>query len=135
MLILLSHELGHYLVARLHGVDASLPYFIPLPPTFGLGTMGAVIGMRDVTSDRKKLIDIGAAGPLAGLLVAIPVILYGLHRSPVGPLVAGGRAGGELAAVRAPQARWRPGPGCPTASATSSCTRRPGPAGWACWSR
>jgi len=90
MLILLSHELGHYLVARLHGVDASLPYFIPLPPNFGLGTMGAVIGMRNVTADRKKLIDIGAAGPLAGLVVAVPVILYGLAHSKVGPLVGGG---------------------------------------------
>ena len=49
-----------------------------------------VIGMRNVTSDRRKLIDIGAAGPLAGLLVAVPVILYGLHRSSVGPLVPGG---------------------------------------------
>jgi membrane-associated protease RseP (regulator of RpoE activity) len=87
MLILLCHELGHYLVARLHGVDASLPYFIPLPPSFGLGTMGAVIGMRNVTADRKKLIDIGAAGPLAGLLVAIPVIWYGLAHSHVGPIV------------------------------------------------
>ena len=95
MLILLSHELGHFIVARLHGVDASLPYFIPLPPTFGLGTMGAVIGMRNVTSDRKKLIDIGAAGPLAGLLVAVPVILYGLHRSHVAPLVPGGMQEGN----------------------------------------
>src|SRR4051812_40289137 len=83
LLILLCHELGHYLVARAHGVDASLPYFIPLPPWLGLGTMGAVIGMRDVTADRKKLIDIGAAGPLCGILVAIPVILYGLSLSPV----------------------------------------------------
>ncbi|HEX3906259.1 MAG TPA: site-2 protease family protein [Polyangia bacterium] len=90
MLILLAHELGHYLVARYHGVDASLPYFIPLPPPFLLGTMGAVIGMRDVTSDRKKLIDIGAAGPLAGLLVAIPVLWYGLRHSQVGPLVPNG---------------------------------------------
>jgi membrane-associated protease RseP (regulator of RpoE activity) len=90
MLILLAHELGHFAVARLHGVDASLPYFIPLPPIlFSLGTMGAVIGMPDATSDRKKLIDIGAAGPLAGLLVAIPVLLYGLHHSPVGPISAG----------------------------------------------
>ena len=90
MLILLCHELGHYLVARYHGVDASLPYFIPLPPMFGLGTMGALIGMRNVTADRKKLLDIGAAGPLAGLLVAIPVICYGLAHSRVGPLTPGG---------------------------------------------
>jgi membrane-associated protease RseP (regulator of RpoE activity) len=90
MLILLSHELGHYLVARLHGVDASLPYFIPFPPMLGLGTLGAVIGMRNVTTDRKKLMDIGAAGPLAGLLVAIPVICYGLAHSKVAPLVGGG---------------------------------------------
>jgi membrane-associated protease RseP (regulator of RpoE activity) len=95
MLILLCHELGHYIVARLHGVDASLPYFIPLPPTFGLGTMGAVIGMRRVTTDRKKLIDIGAAGPLAGLAVAIPVILYGLAHSKVGPLTHGGQQEGN----------------------------------------
>jgi membrane-associated protease RseP (regulator of RpoE activity) len=95
MMILLAHELGHYVVARLHGVDASLPYFIPLPPSFGLGTMGAVIGMRNVTSDRKKLIDIGAAGPLAGLIVAVPVILYGLAHSSVGPLVSGGMQEGN----------------------------------------
>jgi membrane-associated protease RseP (regulator of RpoE activity) len=95
MLILLCHELGHYLVARWHGVDASLPYFIPLPPSFGLGTMGAVIGMRNVTKDRKKLIDIGAAGPLAGLAVAIPIIWYGLSQSPVGPLVAGSQQEGN----------------------------------------
>jgi membrane-associated protease RseP (regulator of RpoE activity) len=86
MMILLCHELGHYFVARWHGVDASLPFFIPFPPWFGIGTMGAVIQMRRATTDRKKLIDVGAAGPLAGLAVAIPVILYGLARSKVGPL-------------------------------------------------
>jgi len=90
--ILVCHELGHYFAARAHGVDASLPYFIPLP--FGFGTMGAVIGMRGVTADRKKLIDIGAAGPLAGLLVAIPVLAYGLSLSKVGPLVPGGEQEG-----------------------------------------
>jgi membrane-associated protease RseP (regulator of RpoE activity) len=83
LLILLCHELGHYFTARYHGVQASLPHFIPLPPVLGLGTMGAVIGMRQVTADRRKLIDIGAAGPLAGLVVAIPVLIYGLSLSPI----------------------------------------------------
>jgi len=95
MLILLCHELGHYFVARAHGVPASLPHFIPLPPLLGFGTMGAIIGMRQVTSDRRKLIDIGAAGPLAGLLVAIPVIAYGLSLSPVGTLHPGGMQEGN----------------------------------------
>ena len=87
LMILVCHEFGHYFAARAHGVDASLPFFIPLPPQLGLGTMGALIGMRNVTSDRRKLIDIGAAGPLAGLAMAIPVILYGLSLSKVGPAI------------------------------------------------
>jgi membrane-associated protease RseP (regulator of RpoE activity) len=95
MLILLCHELGHYFVARAHGVRASLPHFIPLPPLLGFGTMGAVIGMRQVTSDRRKLIDIGAAGPLAGLCVAIPVLIYGLSLSPVATLHPGGMQEGN----------------------------------------
>jgi membrane-associated protease RseP (regulator of RpoE activity) len=95
MAILLCHELGHYFAAKAHGVAASLPYFIPLPPLFGLGTMGAVIGMRQVTADRRKLIDIGAAGPLAGLLVAVPVIIYGLSLSPVADLHPGGMQEGN----------------------------------------
>jgi membrane-associated protease RseP (regulator of RpoE activity) len=83
MAILTCHELGHYIVARLHGVPASLPYFIPFPPGIGLfGTMGAVI-TQGGTTDRKKVIDIGAAGPLAGLVVAIPVLYYGLQLSEV----------------------------------------------------
>jgi len=88
MLILLCHELGHYVVARRYGVDASLPYFIPFP--LGLGTLGAVIGMRQSTTDRKQLIDVGAAGPLAGLIVAIPFLIVGLMRSQVGPIVGAG---------------------------------------------
>ena len=95
MAILLCHELGHYVAARVHKVDASLPYFIPFLPGVGFGTLGAVIGMRNVTADRKKLFDIGAAGPLAGLVVAIPVMLYGLAHSPVGPLSPGGEQEGN----------------------------------------
>lgn len=79
--ILLTHEMGHYLYARKHQVDVSLPYFIPLP--FGLGTLGAVIRMRETVRDRNALVDIGAAGPLAGLVVAIPVLAYGIHLSPI----------------------------------------------------
>jgi membrane-associated protease RseP (regulator of RpoE activity) len=84
MAILLSHELGHYIAARIHRVPASPPYFVPmpLPP---LGTMGAVILMRDRITRRNALLDIGAAGPLAGLCVALPVLIYGILESPVGP--------------------------------------------------
>jgi membrane-associated protease RseP (regulator of RpoE activity) len=88
--ILVCHEFGHYFAARYHGVPASLPYFIPLPPPIGLlGTMGAVI-TQEATTDRRKLIDIGAAGPLAGLAVAIPVLLIGLKLSPVVAIAGGG---------------------------------------------
>jgi membrane-associated protease RseP (regulator of RpoE activity) len=86
MAILFCHEMGHYIAARIHKVPASLPYFVPLPPGIGLfGTMGAVI-LQSRTTDRRKLIDIGAAGPLAGLVVAIPVLAYGLHVSTIGPM-------------------------------------------------
>ena len=135
LLILVCHELGHYFVARAHGVDASLPYFIPLPPWLGLGTMGAVIGMRDVTSDRKKLIDIGAAGPLAGILVAIPVLLYGLAQSKVTVIAGDGLQEGNSLLYAAAQARHARANGCRRGGATWRCTRRRGPAGRACWSR
>jgi membrane-associated protease RseP (regulator of RpoE activity) len=96
MAILLCHEMGHYVAARIHRVPASLPYFVPLPPGIGLfGTMGAVI-LQSRTSDRRKLIDIGAAGPLAGLLVAIPVLAYGLRLSTVGPVEGGLQEGNSL---------------------------------------
>ncbi|MCU0693841.1 MAG: site-2 protease family protein [Polyangiaceae bacterium] len=84
--ILLAHEFGHYTAARLHGVPASLPYFIPVPPMLSIiGTMGAVIGMRGRISTRKALLDIGAAGPLAGMVVAVPVLAVGLQLSEVKP--------------------------------------------------
>lgn len=82
MAILLSHELGHYFVARLHRVDVSPPFFIPMP--IGLiGTFGAVIRMRGPVERRDALLDIGAAGPLAGFVVTLPVLIYGIHISPV----------------------------------------------------
>jgi membrane-associated protease RseP (regulator of RpoE activity) len=83
--ILLIHELGHYVAARLHRVPASPPYFIPLPLLGLFGTLGAVITMNDRIRSRKALLDIGAAGPLAGLVVALPVLAWGLSLSEVTP--------------------------------------------------
>jgi membrane-associated protease RseP (regulator of RpoE activity) len=89
MTILAVHESGHYFYGRHHGVAVSLPYFIPLPPGVSLGTLGAVIQMdQDGISDRKKLFDIGASGPIAGLVVAIPLLCVGLYLSEVGPVRA-----------------------------------------------
>jgi hypothetical protein len=79
--ILGTHEMGHYLVARHHKVQTTPPYFIPLP--IGFGTLGAVIAMREPAPNRRVQFDIGVAGPLAGLLVAIPVMIIGLRLSPV----------------------------------------------------
>ena len=87
--ILLCHELGHYLMGRRRGVDASLPYFIPMPPYLTFGTLGAVIGMRKPISERDALFDVGAAGPIAGLVVAIPLLVIGLHLSHVAPIKPG----------------------------------------------
>src|ERR1051326_584264 len=78
MLILGLHELAHFLVARRHGLRASLPFFIPAPPVLvPFGTLGAFISMRDPMPDRKALFDGGAAGPLVGFLVTLPVIVLG----------------------------------------------------------
>ncbi len=85
MAILLTHEFGHYIAARIHRVDASLPFFIPLPHFSPFGTMGAIIAMRGRIRSRNALLDIGASGPLAGLVVAVPVLVYGLAHSRVGP--------------------------------------------------
>jgi membrane-associated protease RseP (regulator of RpoE activity) len=82
--ILTCHELGHYIAARWHGVAASLPYFLPLYKLSPFGTLGAVITMPHIRS-RSALLDIGAAGPLAGIVVAIPVLCAGLALSPVEP--------------------------------------------------
>jgi len=89
MAILLSHELGHYVAGRIHHVDISPPYFIPMPLSL-LGTMGAVIRMRGRIAHRDALLDVGAAGPLAGIVVTLPVLVYGIATSPVEPLPAAG---------------------------------------------
>ena len=79
--VLATHELGHYVASRYYDVDASLPYFIPVPPP--IGTMGAIIRMRGRIPSRKALFDIGIAGPLAGLAATIVVTLIGLHLDPI----------------------------------------------------
>ena len=71
--ILLAHEFGHYLMSRYHKTPATLPYFIPFPFS-PLGTMGAAILMRGIPKNKRILFDIGVAGPLAGMVVAIPVV-------------------------------------------------------------
>jgi membrane-associated protease RseP (regulator of RpoE activity) len=82
--ILLTHESGHYLMCRRHGIVASLPYVLPAPPFFLLGTFGAVIRVRSRFPDRRALFDMGAAGPWAGFVVALVAMVVGLRLSTVG---------------------------------------------------
>ncbi|WP_425491810.1 site-2 protease family protein [Halohasta salina] len=79
--VLLTHELGHYAMGRYHGVDVSLPYLIPFPAVFG--TMGAVIRIRDRMPSRTVLFDIGAGGPIAGLVATVVVTAIGLSLEPI----------------------------------------------------
>jgi membrane-associated protease RseP (regulator of RpoE activity) len=86
LLILGAHEMGHYLVSRRHHLNVTLPYFIPAPPfPFIIGTFGAFIRIRSPIRDKRALLDVGAAGPLTGVVVSIPVILLGLNLSTVKP--------------------------------------------------
>ena len=86
MLILLAHEMGHYLYCLRYGVSATLPFFIPFPSL--IGTLGAFIRIRSPLRSRNILFDIGIAGPIAGFLVAFPVLLFSLGLSRVAPLGA-----------------------------------------------
>ena len=84
--ILVAHEMGHYVVARRLGAPATLPLFIPVPPAWlPLGTLGAVIQMEEPEgSDRRKLLAVGASGPIAGFVVAVPAMMLGLALSEPG---------------------------------------------------
>jgi len=95
LFILGVHEMGHYVAARLHGVQVTLPYFIPVP-FLGLGTFGAFIQMKSPVENRKALFDVGVAGPLAGFVVALPLMVAGLLQSHVVSRVGLGTFGSSL---------------------------------------
>ena len=84
--ILGSHEMGHTLAARMHGVESTLPYFIPGPPwPLGIGTFGAVIQQKSLAPNRDALFDLGASGPIVGFVVTVLVTIIGLQMSFVEP--------------------------------------------------
>src|SRR5260370_36698347 len=87
MAILFAHEMGHYLTSRFHNVPTSMPYFIPAPPSvFIFGTFGAFIRMKALPRTRRMMFDIGAAGPWAGALLALPAGVIALWVSGRTPL-------------------------------------------------
>ena len=79
MAILLSHELGHYFACRRHGLSSTYPYFIPAPML--IGTFGAFIRIRSPVRTRRELLDLGAAGPITGFLILLPILFYGIAKS------------------------------------------------------
>ena len=90
--ILFAHEMGHYLMCRYYNVPATLPFFIPAPLISPLGTLGAFIAMRGIPKNKRILFDVGVAGPLAGVVIAIPVLFIGLalsHLGAIGPAASG----------------------------------------------
>lgn len=97
--ILGTHEMGHYFACRYYRVDASLPYFLPLPPIFPSGTLGAFIRIRQPIANKRQLFDIGIAGPIAGFLVAVPLLFFGVGLSrivTIPPALAGETMGEPL---------------------------------------
>ncbi len=95
--ILLCHEMGHYVTARYYGMDVTLPYFLPAPPPLFFGTFGAVIRMKSPARHRRALLNIGAAGPIAGFCIALPAMIYAYTTASVVPIPpnAGGLSFGE----------------------------------------
>ena len=93
--ILFAHEMGHYVACRIYKVPATLPFFIPAPLISPLGTLGAFIAMRGIPKNKRILFDVGVAGPIAGLVIAVPVLFLGLWLSPLGPIepLPGGSSG------------------------------------------
>ncbi len=83
--ILLSHEMGHYVACRLYRVDATLPFFLPAPGLSMVGTLGAFIRIRSPIPNRRALFDIGVAGPLAGFVVCLPVLVLGVLEASLVP--------------------------------------------------
>lgn len=86
LIILTAHEFGHYIACRIHNVDATLPYFLPMPFLPLTGTLGAVIKIREAFPSKQALFDIGVAGPIAGFVMLIPFLIYGVAHSTVVPI-------------------------------------------------
>ena len=105
--ILLIHELGHYVAARRYDIDTTPPFFLPIPPTLSpIGSLGAFIRLKSAVLDRRQLLDVGAAGPIAGFVVAVAVLFWGYQiRSrerrgretrPPGSRLPGNRSGSAI---------------------------------------
>lgn len=97
LFILTAHEMGHYIACRIYGVDATLPYFIPLPPLIGpAGTLGAFIKIVSPMPSRRAVFDIGVAGPIAGFIALLPILFVGLLTMKNAPPVPTGPAAGQF---------------------------------------
>ena len=118
LLILMAHEMGHYIVCLRRGVDATLPYFLPSPTLFG--TLGAFIRIKTPIYTRRDLFDIGSAGPFAGVLMLLPFWSVGVWASH--PLARGGDEGAILIGTPLACARSNGYISAQPVRATSCCT-------------